>query len=286
MQRVENQDSMGYFTGPCGRLFVVCDGMGGHVGGRTASTTAVAAAGQFFESVAEGQSPTDVLANTVSAANQAIIQMGIEQVELQGMGTTCVALLVSPSCDQAVIGHVGDSRGYRVRDHNILRLTKDHSAVQKMVDDGLISQAQAPTHPASGVVNRTLGIDPDVEVETAIVNLREGDTYLLCSDGLTTMVDDEDICRYLREYPWASVGPELISLANARGGYDNITVQVVQVGTSRVVDGPSESGLARISDLLAEQETQRSIRRGRLLIAITILCLLVALLVALSEHLM
>ncbi len=148
------------------------------------------------------------------------------------MGTTCVAMLLPPNSDLAYVAHVGDSRIYRIRDGQIERMTRDHTAVQHLIDQGLLTEDQAANHPRSHVINRSLGVLDAVEVDVARepLRFRDGDRILLCTDGLTTMIEDLDIYRFVAEHPLQAAASELIEVSNARGGYDNVTVQLVQVG--------------------------------------------------------
>jgi PPM family protein phosphatase len=232
MQRQENQDSMGHFEGPLGRLFVVCDGMGGHAGGQIASSMAVETIGQVYLSLPTNTSPEDALRRSIEAANNAIHQRSLGDPHLKTMGTTCVAMLLPPNSDLAYVAHVGDSRIYRITDGQIERLTRDHTAVQHLIDQGLLTEEQAANHPRSHVINRSLGVLDAVEVEVGRdpLLMRNGDRLLLCTDGLTTMLDDLDIYRFVAQHPLAEAVGELIEITNARGGYDNVTVQLIQVG--------------------------------------------------------
>ncbi len=283
MQRDENQDAMGTFVSPRGTLFVVLDGMGGHVGGRVASHTALEAIGSMFKKAEEDEDEPTLLDRLIREANGAILKRGIASPELLGMGTTCVLLLVSPDGSRAHHAHVGDSRIYLLRDEVMRQLTKDHTTVQRLIDEGRITEEQAPMHHQAGVISRSVGVAPELEIDvtTEPVALRDHDLFLLCSDGLTTMLDDDSIVRYLKEVPYDEVGRELIALANARGGYDNITLELVQLGPSRVANGPTKSGLVRLSDLLSEQEadTARAMRaearsQQRVIIGLVMLLLL------------
>lgn len=257
MERSENQDSLYQASCALGELFVVCDGMGGHRGGSIASQLAVKTIGAYFEKASGVREPREVLREALEAANTAVHERSHDRSgeDLEGMGTTCVAMIVQADGRRAHIAHVGDSRIYRIRADRIEKLTKDHTAVQDMIDKGVITAEQAEGHPSSNVINRSIGVREEVEVEVREepLELMDRDLYLLCSDGLTGMMDDEDVYRYLVDMPLSSVAQELVDLSNARGGYDNVTVMVVNIGERRVPEeGPSRSGMARLSDLLAE----------------------------------
>lgn len=257
MERSENQDSLLQASCPLGELFVVCDGMGGHRGGSLASQLAVKTIGKRFAKASGVEDPRDVLREAIEAANHAVHERSHDTTgeDLEGMGTTCVAMIVQQDGALAHIAHVGDSRIYRLRGEKIEQLTRDHTAVQDMIDRGVITPEQAEGHPSSNVINRSVGVRAEVEVEVreAPLETQDKDLYLLCSDGLSGMMDDEDIYRYLVDLPVSQVAQELVDLSNARGGYDNVTVIVVNVGEARVPEaGPSRSGMARLSDLLSE----------------------------------
>ncbi|MDX9721107.1 MAG: protein phosphatase 2C domain-containing protein [Myxococcota bacterium] len=255
VQRDENQDAMGHFATEQGQLFVVCDGMGGHAGGQIASRLAVDSLGESYAAATELGEPRQWLSTAIKAANRRI-RLCSQEMGLFGMGTTAVALLIDAEGHSGSLAWVGDSRAYRYRAEELVQLSQDHTLVARLIAKGELSREQAAFHPQAGVMERTLGVELDVEVDTMALELFDQDVYLLCSDGLTTMVDEHDLRRMLREYPPLEVGAALLGLANARGGYDNITLQVVQVGRSRVQFGPSESGLIRLSDLVDELEPE------------------------------
>ena len=232
MQRDENQDHMGHFEGPLGKLFVVCDGMGGHAGGQVASQLAVETIGECFEPMGPETDEEEALKTCVEAANNAIYQRALEDPDLQSMGTTCVALLIKEEGEEAFLAHVGDSRVYRIVDAEVERLTRDHTAVQHLIDQGLLTEEQAALHPRAHVINRSLGVLESVEVEvrSGALALKRGDRFVLCSDGLTGLVEDHEIYANLAEHSIDDISQVLVDLANSRGGYDNVTVQVVEVG--------------------------------------------------------
>ena len=224
--RRENQDSSGHF--PDRNLFVIADGMGGHQGGKQASEMAVAAIAATDldgEALAER---TDRLVDAVRDANRRIVERGSRESDLNRMGTTLVALLLQH--DEAAIVHVGDSRAYRWRDGRLSQLTTDHTLVADLLRANEISEAEASTHPYRHVLTRALGAAEDVEADVSRLDVRPGDVYLLCSDGVSGMLgepeieaiasghhdDPETLCR------------ELIAAANRAGGKDNATVIVVR----------------------------------------------------------
>lgn len=247
--REENQDCVGKFPDesldfsvPPGLLFVVADGMGGHRGGRMASQLAVQAIGEKFLA-SDAVSPADRLKSAVKGANKHIYEYSLEQPDLNGMGTTCVALALHR--DGAVIAHVGDSRIYRISGRKITQLTNDHSRVAEMERRGMLTKDEARIHPERSQLYRALGVRAEVEVDVADdVDFRSGDYFVLCTDGLCNMVSDEEIMELVTKHPPQEACDLLIDLANKRGGLDNITVQIVQITGS-------ESFLNRLKSTLA-----------------------------------
>ncbi len=227
-----NEDSSGYAETRHGHLAVVCDGMGGHSGGREASQTAVRTIVERVQQAPEGAAPGSLLREAIEAAGQAVYAVGGDAPTELRPGSTCVAMLVHER--GAEVAHVGDSRGYLVRDNAIQRVTSDHSMVQQMVDAGVLTPEEAVDHPESNKITRALGMRPDVDVELRPepIVLQRGDVLLLCSDGLTDLVSDTELASLTQSH--ISSGPavlcqELVRLANDRGGYDNITVEILHV---------------------------------------------------------
>jgi protein phosphatase len=197
----------------------VADGMGGHVGGEIASAIALDTA------MAVGGDP----AMRIQAANLAVVDAARQRPRLAGMGTTLTLGVFDPDGDLD-LGHVGDSRAYLLRDGALRQVSKDHSYIAEMIEAGKLTPEQAIGHPYRSVVTRAVGLDPTIEVDSYGVVLEEGDRILLCSDGLTDMLDDEQIAAILTQ----STDPEeaadgLVTAANQAGGVDNITVVIVDV---------------------------------------------------------
>jgi protein phosphatase len=243
--RSANQDVCGEFENAEGyRLFVVADGMGGHRGGETASRLALETIGTVFDR--EFGDPDSLLSRAFRAANDEVHRVGSSDPALRGMGTTGVAILIGPR-DKGWVAHVGDSRAYRLRDGRFDPITEDHSWVGEEVRRGRISADDAIEHPMKNVLLRSIGVGPNVEVSAAALDLRSGDRYLLCSDGLWGEVDDPAIAQVLaRESPSTAVR-ELVDLANAHGGSDNVTVVIAALidasepaAIAVGIDGPTE----------------------------------------------
>ena len=227
--RETNEDN--YFFDIALGAYTVADGMGGHAAGEVASRLAVEALEETFrgngglgESV---RGASERLQAAVTEANRRICDSIVAHAEQRGMGTTVVMLLVVG--DHAVVGHVGDSRAYRLRGDRLERLTNDHSWVSEQVKAGLLTDDDAQRHPMRNIVTRALGSRVEVSAEVAEMEVLAGDVFLLCSDGLNAMLSDDEIRQNLadhREDPEAACRA-LVEAANARGGEDNTTVIVL-----------------------------------------------------------
>jgi protein phosphatase len=224
-------------------LFVVADGMGGARAGEVASAIAVETAG----STEVGQSPEQDLAEVAKSANREIYRTAQEDSEHAGMGTTFTGALVTGS--EIAIGHVGDSRMYRFRDGELERLTQDHSLVEEFVRQGKLTPEEAEVHPQRSIITRALGPEPEVQVDTFTYPGRDGDVYLLCSDGLTGMISEPDVTEILgSSSSLDEAAKRLIDAANENGGRDNITVVLFRLEGD--ADGDADP------DTLGGQETQ------------------------------
>jgi serine/threonine protein phosphatase PrpC len=211
-----------------GVMFVVADGMGGHRGGEIASQLAVETVISLYYASNDGD-PTNVLDKSFAEANRRILEKSAQDAELFGMGTTCTTMVMRPG--EAYFAHVGDSRAYVLRDGEFRQLTEDHSLVGEMVRSGIISNEDAQNHPKRNVITRSLGTQENLVIdfpETPYA-VRDGDVFLLCSDGLTSMVPDKDLQRVIASTDPKGACRKLVDLANATGGKDNITVQVVKI---------------------------------------------------------
>jgi PPM family protein phosphatase len=246
-KRTLNEDS--YVVAAEHGLFVVADGMGGHAAGEVASAMAVETMGQFFALTNTGEEITwpfeidenlplqaNKLKTAIRLANRRIHQSAIEQHRLEGMGTTIVAVGIVPEQNLACIGHVGDSRAYLVRDGELWSLTTDHSWVNVQVMLGQITEEEARYHPMKNIITRALGTKEDVEVDISVREVYPGDYILLCSDGLSGMVEEKDIlqCVLTRKDDVDKATEELIRRANAHGGDDNITVILLHFQTDDI----------------------------------------------------
>lgn len=237
-----NEDACGYNETRFGHLIVLCDGMGGHYGGREASHTAIATIFEMMDKASPTETPRVALKAAIEEAGRRVFQLGGAPENRGRPGSTVVAMLLG---DQGLdVAHVGDSRAYCIRAGQIYPLTRDHSMVQGMIDAGMLSEAEAIGHPDANKITRALGMRPDVEVEVRpeAMELFPGDIVLQSSDGLTDLVMGVDILGAVRQslnagpIPYAT--KQLVQLANDRGGHDNITVQMV-----RVVDVPPRASL-------------------------------------------
>ena len=225
--RRRNEDA--WIAAPGAHLFAVADGMGGHAAGDVASRIAVdtlrAAFARPPSALIQGPALARRLLRAFEAANEAILQHARLHRQTAGMGTTLTAFMPLRAKPQAVIAHVGDSRAYRLRRGVLQQLTHDHTWVQQQVDAGILTSEQARHHPLSSVLSRVLGTPAVGPADTFVVDVEPGDRFLLCSDGLTTMVADADVHALLdRELPPEELAQQLIDAAKLRGGHDNITV--------------------------------------------------------------
>ena len=240
-KRKGNEDSL--FVNPEQGLFVVADGMGGHAAGEVASRLAVDAINEFICLTGDDEEITwpfgldetisydgNRLKTAIRYANRKVLEATKEKSEYEGMATTVAAVLVDG--DSANLGHVGDSRIYLLRETRITQLTTDHSWVNEQIVSGLISPDQARSHPLRNVVTRALGGKTDLQVDMKVQKIETGDLLLLCSDGLTTMMGDEEIAGLVSEAKGdvEKAARSLVVAANAKGGEDNITVVILKFG--------------------------------------------------------
>ena len=237
-QRSANEDD--FVLAP--PFFAVADGMGGAKAGEVASAMAT----EGFEGESDSAEPAETqLARILREANRRIYDLAVADESHRGMGTTLTAAKVTG--DEISLAHVGDSRAYRMRDGELEQLTKDHSLVAELERSGQITAEAAEHHPQRSIITRALGPEPEVEVDTYTVTGREGDVFLLCSDGLTSMISDEEIGSILRSADSLDAAADaLVRAANQSGGKDNITVVLFRVG-------PNGDGLPREDETIAGQ---------------------------------
>ena len=228
--RKENQDSSAYTVISSDTAWaVICDGMGGARGGKTASSTAVKFISEFisreYQDDMEGEELADMLVAAVDGANMTLYRMAIEDSELAGMGTTCDLVFVRGEVAHVV--HVGDSRTYTIRGGKIKQLTEDHSVVQEMVRRGELTYDEAQHHPNKNFITRALGIKTTVRLDYIEANFIYGDVLLICSDGLSNHITTGDMVKICHENRGDSLINKLIDCAKAGGGTDNITATVI-----------------------------------------------------------
>ncbi len=239
-KRQKNEDS--YLVNDQIHLYIVADGMGGHVGGEFASKIAVSTVEEIVKGLDKDevykssylagdgevdQSDEETLREAIARAGSRICQRAVEEPELKGMGTTATVLLLDKG--KAFVAHVGDSRAYRVRNGSIEQLTEDHSLVNEQIKSGLITEEEAKTHQLKNIITRSVGVQEEVEVDTFVFDVAKDDVFVLCSDGLSNMVDDREILNIVSQYDTETAARTLVDLANQRGGDDNITLILVQI---------------------------------------------------------
>lgn len=219
MVRANNQDSLLVAE----KLYGVADGMGGHRGGETASRLAA----ETVISALKDKTPDEKLLRlAVEAANRRIYETAAENENLQGMGTTLTFLWEDG--EKAFIAHVGDSRAYRLREGKLEQLTLDHSMVAELLRSNVITAEMAKTHPYRNIITRAVGIDPVVEADIVQTDIRPGDRFLMCSDGLYNMVEDAVILETMTELDDEKAADKLMELALNNGGTDNISIVICQ----------------------------------------------------------
>ena len=208
---------------------VVCDGMGGNAGGNIASSTAVKSISEritsAYRETMTSSSIKNLLVTAITNANFEIYDMAADNLDLLGMGTTVVAAIMTKNT--LYIAHAGDSRAYLITKEEIRQLTRDHSVVQDLVDRGEITPEQARTHPRKNLITRALGVDESLKVDFTVEDLKGDETLLICTDGLSNMVEPLDIYRVVADNPHEEIAEILVNQANENGGEDNITVVAI-----------------------------------------------------------
>ena len=215
-----------------GGFCIIADGMGGHNAGEVASRIAIeeirAYILQYYQSNMSDKEIIEMLKSSMEKANEIIYNKAVENTDCSGMGTTCIICLMHHS--YLYIAHVGDSRVYLIRDGDMVQITTDHSIVEELVNSGSITREEAQKHPQKNVITRALGGEKDVEIDIYIQECVRGDKFLICTDGLTNMLANDEILSVINSYNDLQLAVEkLIFLANDKGGLDNITAIVLNV---------------------------------------------------------
>lgn len=238
MKRQNNEDN--YLINDALGVYVVCDGMGGHAGGEYASQIAVTTVEEVLANIRDenpdGEGATDEqitqekIKYAVRLAGKRIYERAQADPEFRGMGTTAVILLFRKG--MAYLAHVGDSRGYLIRGGEITQRTEDHSWVNEQIKAGLITPETAKHHRFRNIITRSLGFQEEVEIDTQVLRAEPGDLYLLCSDGLSNLVEDDEMREMLVEQSFQETLRQLVEIACQRGGDDNITAVIARVDSN------------------------------------------------------
>ncbi len=229
--RAKNEDAFdfGYFEDGTAWA-VVCDGMGGVHGGKIASSVAINMVSEKIKKCYNKSMPVasleNLLLSAITTANVTVFDRGSVQDDLKGMGTTIVAAVVKNN--EACIAHVGDSRAYIISGNDIKQITKDHSLVQEMLDKGQITESEFENTPIKNIITRAMGIGEEIDIDFDFVCVNEGDAILLCSDGLSGLVDKKTLLSMYKETEFSALADKYIEKANELGGRDNITVVVMK----------------------------------------------------------
>ncbi len=233
LHRKQNQDSYAAGELPGGIAWaVVCDGMGGANGGAVASASAVRMIADKITTCIRAGLAENIIRNILTAvienANVNLFEISREEAELSGMGTTVVAAVVEGG--RAYIAHAGDSRAYKVSSNGeISQITVDHSMVQQLVDCGRITPEEAKEHPDRNIITRAVGAGPKINVDFCCEDMEKGDLLLICTDGLSNYVSDDEIAQSASTVNYSELADRLVSLANQNGGGDNITVVAIAI---------------------------------------------------------
>lgn len=229
----ENNEDGYYLQNDDGlKLFIVADGMGGHNAGEVASSLAIRSVVDYFEKnykyiIKDDFEIIEFIKKAMTEGNSEVFKKATLDESMSGMGTTLTLLLIENN--KYFIGHIGDSRVYLIREGKIRQISNDHSLVAELIRQGSITENEARVHPQRNIITRALGTGNDIEIDIVFDDIKPGDIILLCTDGLTNMLTDQEILDIINESPWESACERLIKAANDKGGYDNITVVVVKV---------------------------------------------------------
>lgn len=218
-----NEDN--YLVDEIRNLFVVADGMGGHKGGEVASTLAIKTIDEFLIIDNNLENYRNILQKTIKKANTLIYKKAHENEDLSGMGTTLTAVLIN--ANKLFIANIGDSRAYLITQAEIQLLTEDHSLVRELINSGEITEEAASSHPNKNILTRALGIEENIEIDLFEKEIKDGDYILLCTDGLTNLIKDEEICDIILGNEFEKSVEKLMDLALQRGGSDNITLILI-----------------------------------------------------------
>ena len=270
-----NEDSMTVFDSPNGQVLAVCDGMGGQAAGDVASQLAV----NIIESILTDntfETPEEAIRRSVLAANQGVLNRTAQNPELEGMGSTCVMLIIKDG--RVHCGWVGDSRIYYIANHTIRQISHDQSYVQQLLDSGQITKEEAANHPQKNEITNCIGLQGMAAPDTVAVPIvpEPGSVFLLCSDGLSGMVDDRQIERVVSNAKMTlqEKADRLVAMANEAGGLDNITVEMVQFGTSEVAGATSGTLFETPEQVNASKEKSNKLLYSIICILIVaVLCL-------------
>ncbi len=225
-KRQKNEDS--YLLNDELNVYIVADGMGGHAGGEYASRIAITTIEEKFrDDQSKNLSAEERVNLAIREASSRIIQKAEEDRALKGMGTTVICLSLDGK--KAIFGHVGDSRAYLFREQSLEQITEDHSLVNEQVKNGLITAEEAKTHQFKNIITRSVGVSTEVEPDVFTKKVKAGDVFLMCSDGLSNLVEIREMEKELKEREAVLAAKNMVDLANKRGGDDNITLVVVQV---------------------------------------------------------
>lgn len=220
-KRTFNEDSVGYYEEEDFGIFVIADGMGGHNAGEVASKIAIDTIIEYVINHKKDRSEEEILNEAILSANRKIYRESLLNESCNGMGTTLVGAFVRGN--NLTMVNIGDSRGYILKDGRLVKVTKDHSLVQELLDNGTITNEEAKNHPNKNVITRALGTNPVVTADYYSLDIRGVSKILLCSDGLTNEVSEEDIFRVLQGYN-GNQCMELINMSKKNGGRDNISI--------------------------------------------------------------
>lgn len=231
MRRKNNEDSFRFGSFEDGVVWaVVCDGMGGAAGGQTASMLACDMVGnkiqKCYNKSMSDFSIENLLLSAITTANVTVFDRAQTDDALSGMGTTIVACVIKDNV--ACVAHVGDSRAYHIRSGEIKQITKDHSLVQQMLDNGQITKEQFDNHPNKNIITRALGINENIEIDFDTVELEDNDALILCTDGLSGSVTDSYMLTLFEKNEFDDVAEKFVEAANQNGGHDNITVVAIR----------------------------------------------------------